>query len=331
MDNKEEEKKGTESHDGYDSDTGSQGSRGSQGSNVSSVQSSFILNNPLVVIVGIGKYGNKARGLEDIASVAIDYANIINTFGGKWRYKMFYKDSNANNGNNGYKLSWDRDEILEFLDEIRHYLTKNQHHDGLLFFFSCHGTKGNKLFSSDGKIIALKKIFDQFTDASLIQIPKLFFIDASRGDDFNLLGGGLEQFGIKGTNKNDENKKFLSKTSNFCKLYANSDGYNVMDNARTGSALIRSVCKTFSDINFVTTHNWDDIMTKIRKYTKQFSNFQVVETENTLESPLEFRIGIYNIIDKNDYQIKTQIKKKQRKQKSVESKISQESIDTENV
>ena len=112
---------------------------------VSEVKAPFVITNPLVVILGIGKYDS---GLPDLESVLQDYSNMIDVFAKQWRYKVFYyNDKNeaiySNNElelsqNINFKLEWRDAEVLdEFVEASRKCLVGNKH-DGLIFIVSVH-------------------------------------------------------------------------------------------------------------------------------------------------------------------------------------------------
>ena len=72
--------------------------------------------------------------------------------------------------------------------------------------------------------------------------------------------------------------------------------------ATHGWLFLRSVCKLFKRQEFVLTHDWDDIVLKIREYTKRDAtvssnlvNFtQMVESEGTLERVVKFKV--HNVV-----------------------------------
>ena len=90
--------------------------------------------------------------------------------------------------------------------------------------------------------------------------------------------------------------------SNFYKLYANTEGFVVADGNIKGGLFLRSVCKLFKRQEFVLKHNWDDMVLKIREYTKRDAtinsnlvNFtQMVENGGTLERVVQFKV--HNIV-----------------------------------
>ena len=103
-----------------------------------------------------------------------------------------------------------------------------------------------------------------------------------------------EKFMFKGVSKEEANK-LVAQMANFCKLYANVDGYTVADGSENGGLFLRNICKVFNDRKFVNENLWSDMIIKIREYTKRAAtlvgiiNFtQIVEDEGTLERPIRF-------------------------------------------
>ena len=56
---------------------------------------------------------------------------------------------------------------------------------------------------------------------------------------------------------------------NFCEVYATMDGYAAAEGNINGGLFLRNVKKVFNDYQFITKHNWGDIVLKIRHYTKK--------------------------------------------------------------
>ena len=104
-----------------------------------------------------------------------------------------------------------------------------------------------------------------------------------------------EVFTFKSVGKEDSHK-LVAQMANFCKVYANIDGYSVADGSLTGGVFLKNVCRIFSDKKFVLRHQWSGIIFKLREYTKRdatligklFNFTQLVENEGTLERRIEF-------------------------------------------
>lgn len=52
----------------------------------------------------------------------------------------------------------------------------------VIFAFSGHGTRDNFLYTQDGDMVCINELLETFKTPRLVDIPKLFFIDACRGD-----------------------------------------------------------------------------------------------------------------------------------------------------
>ena len=104
-----------------------------------------------------------------------------------------------------------------------------------------------------------------------------------------------EKFGAKTISK-IQSKVLCAQMTNYCKLWANVEGYEVADGSKNGGIFTRNVSKLFNDKEFVIKHNWTDIILKVREYTKRDStlygnlfNFtQIVQDEGTLTRPIQF-------------------------------------------
>ena len=131
-------------------------------SSVSSITAPYCMNDPLIVMMGIGKYD----GLPDLLGVTKDYDNVINTFVNEWNYKTFYQlndnttvySNNINKLKRNYKLEWNSDEIELFIEQARKCIVQNRH-DGLLFGISSHGDTGKVLYDSNCEKIELDFVF----------------------------------------------------------------------------------------------------------------------------------------------------------------------------
>ena len=174
----------------------------------------------------------------------------------------------------------------------------------------------------------------------LFQIPKIFCIDSCRGSTCAKIvnvnsdqNDDNEQKSKKSQQDEDDNDKeklaskskttkererFASKSvskemakvlstnySNFCKIWANVEGYSVADGSLNGGLFLRNVTKLFQDKKWILNHSLNDIILKIRDYTKREAtligvlNFtQLVENEATMERPVRFDVFEENVIYK---------------------------------
>ena len=77
-----------------------------------------------------------------------------------------------------------------------------------------------------------------------------------------------EKIAAKGISK-EEAPTLIGQMANFVKIYANTEGFCVMDGSEHGGVFLRSVCKVFKDVNYVTNHKFTEIIFKIRKLQKE--------------------------------------------------------------
>ena len=125
--------------------------------------------------------------------------------------------------------------------------------------------------------------YSQSEDESnhLFHIPKLFLVNASRGD-----------YALKARQAGSND--VVAQLANFSQVYANREGFSIMGSSEVGGTFTRCVCTIFQDKEFVQQHKWTDIVFKIREHTKRQSTLigklfdftQIVENEETLERPL---------------------------------------------
>ena len=146
----------------------------------------FCIRNPLVAIIGIGKY----HGMQQLIGMNQDYVNIIKTFGkSNFNYNILYKLENGEyktespNVKDKFKIEWYEDDITDFVDKCKDTIINNKH-DALIFIISSHGESDSFILDSSCTECSLLEIFSQFDGTQFSQFaanPKLFFIDACRG------------------------------------------------------------------------------------------------------------------------------------------------------
>ena len=180
-----------------------------------------IINNPIVIIIGISDYSEKAdaKGWETLDGVPKDYENVIDMFTKKWNYFVCYKNNdneivytntvgNIKDKTNqqfyqNFKLSWTKDEISKFCEQARDIAIKQQH-NAILFVVSSHGSDQNSIIDSDGAPYRINRLYNIFRynkknaddekdednkmnveeivdDKHLLGLPRFYFIDACRG------------------------------------------------------------------------------------------------------------------------------------------------------
>ena len=159
----------------------------------------MLVQNPLVVILGIGEYD----GMADLVGVEKDYKNLVHAFYSQFGYsvvfmtnsnKLLYANRKPRSKNEkkllkkdeiSYKLNWTYDEVEEFTEEIVKIISDHNknHHDGLIFLISSHGDQEGVILDSTCEEMQLIGIFDSFFGQNMphmLDKPKMFFIDACR-------------------------------------------------------------------------------------------------------------------------------------------------------
>ena len=151
------------------------------------------MEDPLIVILGIGDYHDKSQNLLGIRT---DYKRCIKVFNGVYNYSVFYQDYKNKNvykrekidletGKIGrrVKIEWKEAEILKFFGDARDVVAK-YNHDGLIIIISSHGESGGVIRDSDSEEVSLMEIYWTFTRDEcpyLKDKPKIIFVDACRG------------------------------------------------------------------------------------------------------------------------------------------------------
>ena len=172
----------------------------------------YYINDPLVAVLGIGDYDNDV--MPPLIGVPQDYIQCIYTFYHKLGYSLVYqnkltskieylckKTNNSKVSNQeskesenenqvslrsckeNAKLHWIEDEIVEFVENVKETIVKNQH-DSCIFIISAHGDRESVILDSKGEEVSVFFLFGQFNGKYcqyLVDKPKLIFVDACRG------------------------------------------------------------------------------------------------------------------------------------------------------
>ena len=240
---------------------------------VSSIASSIQVDDALVAMIGIGKYGS---GLHDLPGVSKDYQNVINSFVKVLKYKLLYQNSHneivytndmkiIDNENGNYKLRWNADEIELYVEQVRKHLVQNEH-NGLIFVISSHGDTDKVIYDSKIETYSLDDIFNMFQQQwmqcletyeelevesyGLFQIPKIFFVDSCRGD----YKAKITNTKSKNTNIQNTNEKNNAQGSESLPPNANDSKQSENSNDNTNTSKI-------SDKN----HNHSEIKTDVKE------------------------------------------------------------------
>ena len=155
------------------------------------------IENPLVVIVGIGDF----KGQYPQLMVERDYQNIIFAFNYTRGYHIVYYNpknkimhlaSRANRSNDyhksNFKKTWEKTEIVQFNKEIKEmFLTNNNnnyYYDSLIYIVSTHGHTKGIIYDSDCEEIKINSIITEFDNVNCKSLkfkPKIFILDHCRG------------------------------------------------------------------------------------------------------------------------------------------------------
>ena len=157
---------------------------------------SKVVFNPLIVILGIGKYDNDF--LPNLIGVSRDYSNIAYSMNYCHEYAVVYqsKDNNLNHKQGKdksfvkdirtrCKLEWKYEEIEKFNTDIKKLIEYPFHnYDGLIYFISCHGDVEQVIYDSKGEEFPLIDIFNEFDNVECEKLrnkPKVYIVDSCRG------------------------------------------------------------------------------------------------------------------------------------------------------
>ena len=144
-------------------------------------KNSLKIKSGMIISIGIGEYGPRpldaeAPGYFTNLPVGTDVENLRNLSD-----YLHYPFMTVND-----KLSWNKDEVMEFLDKIiREYFLDEggvPRYDGLIVAISSHGV-GNNIVSSDYKLINRTDIHRSISDKypQIRVIPRIFLFDACDG------------------------------------------------------------------------------------------------------------------------------------------------------
>lgn len=145
------------------------------------------LKNPLIIFLPIGIYNNNNK----FADIAQEMSGIANVFGSKWGYYTYYKTKNGETKQEKsvktlpkikFKLDWSKQEINDFVNQVKEHLENDTFYDGLMFIISCQMKKKIRddmiILDSNCEKYKLKEIYDAFASEQLQQMVKIFIIDA---------------------------------------------------------------------------------------------------------------------------------------------------------
>lgn len=142
--------------------------------------------------------------------------------------------------NLGYKMKVFTDLTVQKMKEKLQSVAQEDHsnHASFVCVILSHGEEG-VIFGTDGfeKLDVLTKFFKGHRCRTLIGKPKLFFIQACRGSDFD---GGVET----DADPSDPSADRIPVEADFLYAYSTAPGYYSWRNTYNGSWFIQSLCET---------------------------------------------------------------------------------------
>lgn len=157
------------------------------------------------------------------------------------------------------KTNLGREGILKVLDEVA--CEDHSAHDCFVLFIMSHGLEG-LFFGSDGETLPYETVFDIFSNSSCRTLrgkPKLFFIQACRGNDRQTgvvndapLSPDPRSLAVTTAGATDKQWKFALKEaipgySDMLVAYSTVNGYVSYRDHRYGSRFVRCLVKVFKE------------------------------------------------------------------------------------
>ena len=226
----------------------------------------YHLKNMLVVIICVAEYDiyNKKPHDLDLPGATKDLINLVSLFENGYNYKVL--------PTKGARVTLN--DILLLLDEARMEFKKNEY-DGVIVYFSGHGTEKSLLSSEyDGRHGAiLRKDFCQWVDgdhcSSRVDKYKFYFLDACRGSQVSLPVGTRTRGFIAGRDREPVASSPLRVASeNTCYMYGNANWKATIDDGDRGGLLTAAVVQAFrSNLQKIVAIGY--IMEEISKIAKE--------------------------------------------------------------
>ena len=224
--------------------------------NNNSKNKTYYIENPLIIILGIGDYDGDA--ISPLIGVSQDYINCMSAFL-MTGYCVLYQDKQNNvqyidkldpkwkTQNKQFdlkqckqqvKIHWTDDEIKLFFDQAKEHVLKYKH-DSFIFVISCHGDAEGVIIDSTGEEVSLGLLFSIFNGNEcqyLVDKPKIIFLDACRA---TMRAKPIEIVkSAPNPNSNDKNEK------------NNMDGVSLKSILKTKSTSDKDVANLATTIEF---------------------------------------------------------------------------------
>lgn len=152
------------------------------------------------------------------------------------------------------------EEMLNIMEKYRK--TDHSDEDSFICFILSHGDQGI-VFGVDGKEVSIKQLTSCFNGQKCPTLngkPKIFFIQACQGDEFD---GGVPYEEDSCTSSHESDGGSLPTPADFLIAYASSEDYVSLRNGE-GSVYIQKLCKALEHPDFV-QYDLKDILTVIQK------------------------------------------------------------------
>lgn len=166
---------------------------------------------------------HRSTGMSTRNGTDVDAATVIKTF-----------------GNLGYKMMIFTDLTVQKMKEKLQSVAQEDHsnHASFVCVILSHGEEG-VIFGTDGfeKLDVLTKFFKGQRCRTLVGKPKLFFIQACRGSEFD---GGIET----DADPSDPSTDRIPVEADFLYAYSTAPGYYSWRNTYNGSWFIQSLCES---------------------------------------------------------------------------------------
>ena len=160
------------------------------------------------------------------------------------------------------------------LRDISSSLSKYKEEKGkvIIFVFSGHGVTGGRICFEDYDnsrntgTINMRDIISYFVTDNTLETPKLFLIDACRGDTT-----------LNEEAKSDQSCKWIGRKSNYRIDYATIDDHQAFGNGESGSRFISAVASKICDEKYQSS-SFQDIMADVQKEVWESPSFNKQQT-----------------------------------------------------
>ncbi|CAO1443301.1 unnamed protein product [Diamesa hyperborea] len=175
-----------------------------------------------------------------------------------------------------YYMNLKLDEIKQILYEVS--LEDHSNNDCLLVSVMSHGDKDDKILAQDEEYF-VQELWENFIGdncVSLIGKPKLFFIEASRGENID--------FGVPHNDEVDSIKKefLIPKLADLLVLKSTAEGHHTFRNPSKGSWFIQALCEELKN-NLKEIHLGDDFMQVLTRVNRRVAFDKIANAPNNIE------------------------------------------------